>query len=141
MTVTPIVIDMVGTITKRLVKGLEDLEIGRRAETNQTTVLRSATILRRVCGVSTEGQGQRAKLCCCLISDSIFWLFYFTPTLASRCNALPKKVPKIIIHKKTITDRKRRRFFYTFLYLLGSTTIPWAREFSLNAIEMVESPS
>ena len=47
-----------------------------------------------------EGQGQWAKLCCRLISDSIFWLFYFTPTLVSRCNALPKKVPKRIIEKK-----------------------------------------
>ena len=35
-----------------------------------------------------------AKLCRGLISDSMFRLFYFTPTLASRCNALPKKVSK-----------------------------------------------
>ena len=53
-----------------------------------------------LCGISTEGQRQRAKLCSCLISDIIFWFFYFTLTLASRCNALPKKVPKRIIQKK-----------------------------------------
>ena len=34
------------------------------------------------------------------ISDSIFWFYYFTPTFASRCNALPKKVLKRIIEKK-----------------------------------------
>ena len=34
------------------------------------------------------------------IFDSIFWLFYFTPTLVSRCNALPKKVLKRILQKK-----------------------------------------
>ena len=93
----------------------------------------SAKILRRnkTYGVSTEGQEQRAKLCSSLISDSIFWLFYFPPTLASRCNALPKKAPKELYTKiKTATDKRRRRFFDTFLYLLGSTTIPWVREFS-----------
>ena len=26
-----------------------------------------------------EGQGLRARLCCRKISDSIFWLYYFTP--------------------------------------------------------------
>ena len=43
---------------------------------------------------------QRARLCCRSISDSIFWLFYFTPKLVSWCNTLPKKVPKRIIQKK-----------------------------------------
>ena len=43
----PIVIGVLGTIPKDLVKGLEDLEIGRRAETVQSIVLlRSARILR-----------------------------------------------------------------------------------------------
>ena len=37
------------TVTKRLVKGLEDLEVGGRGETIQTTaLLRTARILRRV---------------------------------------------------------------------------------------------
>ena len=72
---------------------------------------------------------------------TVFWLVYFTPTLTGRYNALLKKVQKRIIHKKTITDRRGRRFFYTFLYLLGSITIPWVSEFSLNKIEMIESPN
>ncbi len=44
----PIVIGAFGIVTKGLLKGLEDLEIGRRVETIQTTaLLRTARILRR----------------------------------------------------------------------------------------------
>ena len=47
--IIPIVIATLGTVTKGLVQGLEDLEITRRVETIQTTaLLRSARILRRV---------------------------------------------------------------------------------------------
>ncbi len=46
-----IVIDAFGTLTKGLLKGLEDLEVGGRMETIQTTVLlKAARILRRVLG-------------------------------------------------------------------------------------------
>ena len=49
VTIVPIVIDALGTITKGLLKGLENLEIGGRVETIQTTaLLRMARILRRV---------------------------------------------------------------------------------------------
>ena len=49
MTIIQIVIGALGTVTKGLVQGLEDLEIRGRVETIQTTVLlRSARILRRV---------------------------------------------------------------------------------------------
>ena len=49
VTIVPIVIGALGTITKELLKGLEDLELGRRVETIQTTaLLRTARILRRV---------------------------------------------------------------------------------------------
>ncbi len=50
VTVLPVVIGALGTITKDQVKGLEeDFEITERVETTQTTVLlRSTTILRRV---------------------------------------------------------------------------------------------
>ena len=48
VTVIPIVISALGTITKGLIEGLEDLEIKRRVGTIQTiTLLRSARILRR----------------------------------------------------------------------------------------------
>ena len=48
-TIIPIVIGALGTVTKGLVKGLEDLEITGRLETIQTTaLLRLARILRRV---------------------------------------------------------------------------------------------
>ena len=49
VTIVPIVIGAFGTITKGLLKGLEDLEIGGREETIQmTALLRTARILRRV---------------------------------------------------------------------------------------------
>ena len=49
VTIIPIVIGAFGTVTKGLLKGLEDLEIRGRVETVQTTkLLRTARILRRV---------------------------------------------------------------------------------------------
>ena len=49
VTIVTIVIGALGTITKGLLKGLEDLEVGGRVETIQTTaLLRTARILRRV---------------------------------------------------------------------------------------------
>ena len=49
VTIIPIVIGVFGTVTKWLQRGLEDLEVGRRVETIQTTaLLRTARILRRV---------------------------------------------------------------------------------------------
>ena len=49
VTIIPIVIGAFGTLTKGLLKGLEDLEVGGRVETIQTTtLLKTARILRRV---------------------------------------------------------------------------------------------
>ena len=49
VTIIPIVIGAFGTVTKGLLKGLEDLEVGGRLETIQTTaLLRTARIPRRV---------------------------------------------------------------------------------------------
>ena len=49
VTITPSVIAAFGTVTKGLLKELEDLEVGVRVETIQTTaLLRRARILRRV---------------------------------------------------------------------------------------------
>ena len=49
VTIIPIVVGALGTVTKGLVKGLEDLEIRGRVERIQTkALLRSAGILRRV---------------------------------------------------------------------------------------------
>ena len=49
VTVIPIVIGAFGTVTKRLLKGLDDLEVGGGVETIQTTaLLRTVGILRRV---------------------------------------------------------------------------------------------
>ena len=49
VTIVPLVIGVLGTVTKGLLKGLEDLEVGGWVETIQTTaLLRTARILRRV---------------------------------------------------------------------------------------------
>ena len=49
VTVIPIVIGALGTVTKGLVRGLEEFKITGRVETIQTTaLLRSTRILRRV---------------------------------------------------------------------------------------------
>ena len=49
VTIIPIVIGAFGTVTKRLLKSLEDLEVGGRVETIQTTaLLKTAKILKRV---------------------------------------------------------------------------------------------
>ena len=49
VTIVPIVIGALGTITKGLLKDLEDLEIGGWVDTIRTTaLLRTARILRRV---------------------------------------------------------------------------------------------
>ena len=49
VTIVPIVIGALDKVTKGLSKGLEDLEVGGRVETTQTTaLLRTARILRRV---------------------------------------------------------------------------------------------
>ena len=49
VTIVPIVIGALGTMTKGLLKRLEDLEVGGQVETIQTTaLLRMARILRRV---------------------------------------------------------------------------------------------
>ena len=52
MRIIPIVIGAFGTATKGLLKGLEDLEVGGRVETIQTTaLLKSARILGNVQGL------------------------------------------------------------------------------------------
>ena len=49
VTIVPIVIGALGTMPKGLLKSQEDLEVGGRVETIQTTaLLRTARILRRV---------------------------------------------------------------------------------------------
>ena len=61
VTIVPIVIGAFGTITKGLLKGLEDLEVGGRVETIQmTALLRMARILRR--GLETRDDLLSLKL-------------------------------------------------------------------------------
>ena len=63
VTIIPIVIGAFGTVTKGLLKGLEDLEVGDRVETIQTTaLLKTARILRRI--LETWGDLLSLKLQC-----------------------------------------------------------------------------
>ena len=67
VTIVPIAIGVLSTITKGLLKGVEDLEIGGRVETIQTTaLLRTARILRGV--LETWGDLLSLKLQCKTIS-------------------------------------------------------------------------
>ena len=73
VTIIPIVIGALGTVTEGLLKGLEDLEIKGRVETIQTsTLLRSVRILRRV-----------LKSCC-------HSNFSERPSVNTRCEKLPR---------------------------------------------------
>ena len=61
VTIVPIVIGALGTVSKGLLKGPDDLEVGGRVETIQTTaLLRTARILRRV--LKTWGDYPSLKL-------------------------------------------------------------------------------
>ena len=71
VTLVPIVIGAFGTITKGLLKGLEDLEVGRWVEAIQmTALLRTARILRRV--LETWGLLLSLKLQCKTISFRLY---------------------------------------------------------------------
>ena len=56
------------------------------------------------------------------MSDSIFWLFSFTPRWRGWHNAFPKEGPKEICKERIETDKRRKHFFHTFLYLPGEWT-------------------
>ena len=71
MTIVSIVIGAFGTVTKGLLKGLEDSEVGRRVATIQTTaLLKTARILRRV--LETWGYLLSLKL----VWKTISWRWY-----------------------------------------------------------------
>ena len=61
VTIIPIVIGAFGTVTKGLSKGMDDLEVGGRVDTIQTTaLLRTTRILRRI--LETWGELLSLKL-------------------------------------------------------------------------------
>ena len=75
VTIIPIVISAFGTVTKGLLKGLEDLEVGGRVETIQTTaLLKTARILRL------------EETCCLSISSENYQLTLMRKTLMSNNN-------------------------------------------------------
>ena len=71
-----------------------------------------------------EGQALRARLCCRKISDSIFWLYYFTPRWLAGAMPCPKKVHKNYTKgkdKKQIRDENISSIF-SFIYLVNGLT-------------------
>ena len=69
-------------------------------------------------------QWLRARLCCRKISDSIFWLFCFTPRWLGRCNALPKEGPQEIYKGKYRNRQETKNFSFilSFIYLVNGLT-------------------
>ena len=81
VTIIPIAIGAFGTVTKGLLKGLEDLEVVDRVETIQTTaLLKKARILRRV--LETWGD---------LLSLNIRKLMVFLPSAYADVKTLMRK--------------------------------------------------
>ena len=59
LTIIPIVISVFGRLTKELLKGLGDLDVGGRVETIETTaLLRTARILRRVLEMDVKNSNE-----------------------------------------------------------------------------------
>ena len=89
-------------------------------------------------GYMGSGRGQ-GKLCYRFLSDSILRLFYSYPTLSCWCNSLKKKAPKEFYERRQqqIRDEDLKNFFPFISWVQQ----PWVREFSLNTMEVVESPS
>ena len=71
-----------------------------------TTDNQNLWIIVWICGVwrYLGSQGLRARLGCCQISDSIFWLYYFTPRWLAGAMPCPKKFQKKYTKRK---DRNR----------------------------------
>ena len=74
-------------------------------------------------------------------ADSILGYSTLTPVLFFWFNFFGWEGRKRIIWKKIVTDRRRWHSFYIFPLFWGSTTVQWVGKFSLNTIEMIESPS
>ena len=76
VTIVPIVIGALGTVTKGLLKGLEDLEVGGRVETIQTrALLKTARILRRVLETQTPVKNSKGVVTILLLLF-IPWKFF-----------------------------------------------------------------
>ena len=70
-----------------------------------------------------------------------FYLLILPPSWLVGIMPCPRKSQENSTKEKTATDKRQIRFFYTFLYLLGSTTHSVDEEVFPEYIEMVESPS
>ena len=83
-------------------------------------------ILWGLCGLRSRAKG-KAVLPLDIWLHILVILFYLTPTLVSRCNALPKKVPKRIIQKKRQTQIRDEdvSFILSFIYWVQQPFHGW----------------
>ena len=113
VTIIPIVIGAFGTVTKGLLKGLEDLEIGGWVETIQTnTLLKTARILRRVlatCGDLLSLKLQWKTLIIILIAIIIksvvkrHFLLLFFKNIYNKCENVDKKIENVVLLYRSIS--------------------------------------
>ena len=81
-------------------------------------------------------QGLMARLCCRKISDSIFWLYYFTPSWLAGAMPCPKNVPKEIYKKKRLKQIRDKdvSFILSFIYWVQQAFHVWG-SFFLNTLK------
>ena len=88
-----------------------------------------------------EGQGQWARLCRRKISDSIFWLFYFTPRWLVGVMPCPRKSQKELYERKDRNRKETKTFLLYFPLFTGFNNLSMDEGVFPEYIEMVESPS
>ena len=60
--------------------------------------------------------------------------------MTGRCNALPKESPKEICKEKIETDKRRKHFFHTFLYLLIYSVVPKTPDSKIGVVGSTSLP-
>ena len=91
-------------------------------------------------GIGAAGQGQGQSCFAVWYLNPYFGYFILPPRWLVGVMPCSRKSQENYTKEKPATDKRRRRFFYTFLYLLGSTTIPWMRKFFLNTLKWLNPP-
>ena len=93
-------------LLKRVLVPVNSLMIAIKSWVNKNYTIQFSIKSWKGCGVwrFLGGQGLRAILCCRKISDSIFWLYHFTPCWLAGAMPCPKKVRKKYAKRK---DRNR----------------------------------
>ena len=131
MTIIPIIIGAFGTVTKGLLKGLEDLELGGRVETIQTiALLRTARILRleETCCHSDSSEKPSANAD---VKSSNEWIIIIIKSV-STVNIVIKshndKIEKVVIkHSGSIHSSLLQQFYLIATVKSVSTQSTWIK--------------